>query len=69
MHSNYLSALRAVMSGVSQRQAAKAHGVSRDTVAILVRYARSKGWTDPDALERITHESGAGHGTAARSRG
>ncbi len=54
MHSNYLSALRAVMSGVSQRQAAKAHGVSRDTVAILVRYARSKGWTDPDALERIT---------------
>jgi transposase len=54
MHSNYLSALRAVMSGVSRRQAAKAHGISRDTIAILVRYAESKGWTDPDALEKIT---------------
>ncbi len=54
MHSNYLAALRAVFSGISQRQAAKAHGVSRDTVAILVRFAESKGWTGLYDLEKIT---------------
>lgn len=54
MHSNYLTALRAVLSGISQRQAAKAHGMSRDTIAILVRFAESKGWTGLDDLEKIT---------------
>ena len=46
MSSNNLRVLRMVMGGVSQRQVAKALGVSRDTVAVLVRYADSQGWKD-----------------------
>ena len=42
-----------VMGGVSQRQVAKALGVSRDTVAVLVRYADSQGWKDLEDLDNV----------------
>lgn len=53
MSSNNLRVLRMVMGGVSQRQVAKALGVSRDTVAVLVRYADSQGWKDLEDLDNV----------------
>ena len=37
---NYLTIVRAVYSGLSQRPAAATHHVSRDTVSLLVRHAK-----------------------------
>ena len=54
MESNYLQIVRSVFNGISQRQAAKLHGVSRNTVAILVRYAYGQGWLNPKDLEELT---------------
>lgn len=54
MSSNYLQIVRSVFNGISQRKAAKAHGVSRDTVSILVNYAHSQGWTNLEDLEPCT---------------
>lgn len=56
MSSNYLQALRATLSGVSQRKTAKLYRVSRDTVSILVRYANQQGWTKPEDLDHLTEE-------------
>lgn len=56
MKSNYLQVVRSVYSGVSQRQASKAHGVSRDTVTILLRYAKRKGWCALEDLTPLTEE-------------
>ena len=56
MSSNYLQALRAALSGVSQRKTAKLYRVSRDTVSILVRYANQQGWTKPENLDHLTEE-------------
>lgn len=53
MNSNNLRVLRMVLGGVSQRQVAKALGVSRDTVAVLVRYADSQGWKDLEDLDNV----------------
>lgn len=41
---DYLSIVRAVYSGLSQREVAKTHQVSRNTVALLLRQAKSLGW-------------------------
>lgn len=49
-----LSIIRTVYSGLSQRQAAATHQVSRNTVALLVRHARAQGWltlADLDPLD------------------
>lgn len=54
MESNYFQALRAVFSGISQRKVAKLHRLSRNTIAVLVRYAHQQGWTK---LEDLTHVS------------
>ncbi len=54
MSSNYLYIVRSVFNGISQRKAAKSHGVSRDTVSILVNYAHSRGWMNLEDLESCT---------------
>lgn len=54
MESNYQQIVRSVFNGISQRQAAKLHGISRNTVAILVRYAHSQGWHNPKDLDELT---------------
>ncbi len=41
---DYLTIVRAIYSGLSQRQVAATHQVSRNTVALLVRHARDLGW-------------------------
>ena len=50
--SDYLTVVRAVYSGLSQREVAKTHQVSRNTVALLLRQAKSLGWL---ALEDLNH--------------
>ena len=55
MTSNYKDIVSAVLSGLSQRKAAKAYGVSRTTVAILVSYARDKGWFSTEELATKDH--------------
>ena len=55
MESNYLQIVRSVYNGISQRQTAKLHGVSRSTVAILVRYAQSQGWLNSQDLNELTN--------------
>lgn len=55
--SNYLTIVKAMYSGLSQRQAATTHQVSRNTVALLIRHARSQGWLtleDLSTLENAT---------------
>ena len=54
MSSNYLDAVRSVFSGSSQRQAAQAHGISRDTVSVLVKYAHSRGWQQTEDLASLS---------------
>ncbi len=54
MSSNNLRVLRMALSGVSQRQIAKACGMSRDTVAVLVRYAQHQGWKNVEDVDDIT---------------
>ena len=56
MSSNYVEVLRTALSGVSGRQTSKQHRVSRDTVSILLRYARSQGWKNVKDLEYVTEE-------------
>jgi len=55
MESNYLQIVRSVFNGISQRQAAKLYGVSRNTVAVLVRHAHSQGWLNPEDLDGLTN--------------
>lgn len=50
---DYLSILRSVYSGLSQRQAAATHRVSRNTVALLVRYAKDRGWLALEDLNAL----------------
>ena len=47
-----LTIVRAVYSGLSQRQAAATHHVSRNTVALLLRHAKTQGWL---TLEDLSH--------------
>lgn len=56
MESNYLQALRAVFSGLSQRQAAKLHHVSRNTIKVLVRYAKQQGWKCVEDLKDLSED-------------
>lgn len=56
MKTNYLQVLRTVLSGISQRNTAKLHHVSRDTVSILARYAQQQGWTKAEDLDWLTEE-------------
>ncbi len=51
--SDNLTVVRAVYSGLSQRQAAKTHNVSRNTVALLIRYAKEQGWLNLADLDSI----------------
>lgn len=54
---DYLTIVRAVYSGLSQRQAAATHRVSRNTVSLLVRHAKAQGWLtleDLNGLENAT---------------
>lgn len=60
MDSNYLQALRAIFSGISQRKTAKLYRVSRDTLSILVRYAKQQGWSKTEDLEHLTEEDFVG---------
>ncbi len=48
---DYLIIVRAVYSGLSQRQAAATHKVSRNTVSLLIRHAEAQGWLTLDRLE------------------
>lgn len=47
-----LTIVRAVYSGLSQRQAAVTHRVSRNTIALLLRHAKDQGWL---TLEDLSH--------------
>ena len=52
--SDFLTIVRAVYSGLSQRKVAATHGVSRNTVSLYLRKARDQGWLtlkDLDALD------------------
>ncbi len=51
--SEHLTIVRAVYSGLSQRQAAKIHNVSRNTVALLIRCAKREGWLTLSDLNSI----------------
>jgi transposase len=44
-----LTIVRAVYSGLSQRQAAATYHVSRNTVSLLLRHAKAQGWLNPGA--------------------
>ncbi len=48
-----LTIVRAVYSGLSQRQVAATHRVSRNTVALLVRHAQSQGWLTLEDLNGV----------------
>ena len=47
-----LTIVRSVYSGLSQRQAATTYHVSRNTVSLLLRHAKSQGWL---TLEDLSH--------------
>ena len=49
---DYLAIVRAVYGGLSQRQTATIYHVSRNTVALLVRHARSQGWLTVEDLKK-----------------
>ena len=51
--SNNLEIVRAVYSGLSQRQVAATHHVSRNTVALLVRQAEAQGWLTLEDLKTL----------------
>ena len=54
---DYLNLVRAVYGGLSQRQVAATHRVSRNTVSLLVRHAKAQGWhslEDLKGLENVT---------------
>ena len=50
---NYLTIVRAVYSGLSQRQVAATHHVSRNTVSLLVRHAKSQGWLTLEDINNL----------------
>ena len=50
---DYLAVVRAVYSGLSQRQAATTYHVSRNTVSLLVRYAKVQGWLTLEDLSNL----------------
>ena len=50
---DYVTIIRAVYSGLSQRQVAATHKVSRNTVALLVRQAKASGWLTLDDLDSV----------------
>lgn len=56
MESNYLQALRAVFSGISQRKVSQLHHLSRNTLTVLIRYAHQTGWTKVEDLNVVTEE-------------
>ena len=61
--SDNLTVVRAVYSGLSQRQAAKTHNLSRNTVALLIRYAKEQGWltlADLDSVDEAMFSSTPG---------
>ncbi len=51
--SDNITIVRAVYSGLSQRQVATAHKVSRNTIALLLRHARDQGWLTLDDLKPL----------------
>jgi transposase len=55
--SDNLSIVRAVYSGLSQRQAATTHHVSRNTVALLLRHARTQGWLTLEDLNYLDNST------------
>ena len=55
--SDYLTVVRAVYSGLSQREVAKTHQVSRNTVALLLRQAKSLGWLTLEDLNLADNAS------------
>ena len=48
-----ITIVRAVYSGLSQRQVASTHQVSRNTVSLLLRYARDQGWNTLEDLKKL----------------
>lgn len=53
MKSNNLKVVQAVLSGFSQRKVASMYSLSRNTVSLLVRFAKTKGWYNEKALEKL----------------
>jgi predicted DNA-binding protein (UPF0251 family) len=51
--SDNLTIVRAVYSGLSQRQAAATYHVSRNTVSFLLRHARNRGWLTLEDLAQL----------------
>ena len=64
---DYLSIVRAVYSGLSQREVAKTHQVSRNTVALLLRQAKSLGWLTQEDLKDA--DPAARSGVLGKERG
>ena len=48
-----LNIVRAVYSGLSQRQVAATHHVSRNTVSLLIRHAKAQGWLTLEDLSKL----------------
>jgi DNA-binding transcriptional MocR family regulator len=48
-----LTIVRAVYSGLSQRQAAATYHVSRNTVSLLLRHAKAQGWLTLEDLSQL----------------
>ena len=48
-----ITIVRAVYSGLCQRQVASTHQVSRNTVSLLLRYARDQGWNTLEDLKKL----------------
>lgn len=67
---DHLTIVRAVYSGLSQRQVAATHQVSRNTVALLVRHAQAQGWLTLEDLNNLDNAifSNAMAKTASPSR-
>lgn len=51
--SEFLTIVRAVYSGLSQRKVAAMHKVSRNTVSLYLRQARDQGWLTLEDLEKL----------------
>lgn len=51
--SEFLTIIRAVYSGLSQRKVAVMHKVSRNTVSLYLRQARDQGWLTLEDLEKL----------------
>jgi transposase len=48
-----LTIVRAVYSGLSQRQATATYHVSRNTVSLLLRHAKAQGWLTLEVLSHL----------------